>query len=133
MGLILQFLPWIVGGLAVTAATVGAYQFVDNRWATDAGIAEGRKREKADLQPQLDAGIACQTSLAAQNEAVAKLGAESKARQERGARALQEAQKGARQATTEAQRLRAASATVGERGACPAGEAVKAIREGLGK
>lgn len=49
-----SLLPYALGALAVAGAATVAYQYVDNRWATDAGIAEGRKRESAKLQPQID-------------------------------------------------------------------------------
>lgn len=50
----LPLIPYIVGGLAIVAAITYVYQLVDNHWATDAGIAEGRKLEKAALQPKID-------------------------------------------------------------------------------
>ena len=50
----LPLIPYIVGALAFVGAATFVYQYVDNNWATDAGIAEGRKREHADLQPKID-------------------------------------------------------------------------------
>ena len=44
IALLLRFLPHILGVVAVIGAGVFAYQFIDNRWATDAGITEGSRR-----------------------------------------------------------------------------------------
>ena len=134
----MSLLPYLLGALAVVGAATAAYQFVDNRWATDAGIEEGRKREKADLQPKI---TACQASLkasedavAAQNRAVEALAAESKARQQKAARALQDASRAAVGAIKEADRLRVLAKggnAAGGSTACPAGSAVEEVRRGL--
>lgn len=47
----LDLLPYFLGALALAGAVTWLYQLVDNHWATDAGIAEGKKR----MQPKIDA------------------------------------------------------------------------------
>lgn len=127
---LLPLLPYLLGAVAVIGAATMAYQFVDNRWATDAGIAEGRKRASAELKPQLDA---CQNALATQERAVQALKAEGEARVAKATKGLQEAKKQAAGAESEAARLRklAAGGKGGEASACPAGDALREVRQGL--
>lgn len=46
--MILAFLArnwlYIAAGIAIVVVATAAYQYVDNNWATDAGIAEGQRR-----------------------------------------------------------------------------------------
>lgn len=130
----LAVIPYLVGGLAVVGAITYVYQLVDNSWATDAGIAEGRKRAEAELQPPLDA---CNASLKAQGELIATQNSAVKAHKAlqdakiaKATQGMQAARSVAQAAQTEAARLREAIlAPVGE--GCPAAEAVRKVREGL--
>jgi hypothetical protein len=48
-GFVIGPLAWMaIKGAAIAIAVFAAYQFVDNRWATDAGIKEGIKRQKVE-------------------------------------------------------------------------------------
>lgn len=124
--------PYLIGA----ALVYGAYQWVDNHWVTDAGIAEGRKRAEDELKPPL---AACNASLKAQGERIAEQNSAVKthkavqdAKVARATQGMQAARSVAQAAQTEAERLReAALAPVGE--GCPAAEAVRKIREGLSK
>lgn len=51
----LALLPYIAGAVVLLGAATAVYQFIDNRWATDAGIAEGRKRQQVETKPRIDA------------------------------------------------------------------------------
>lgn len=116
--------------LAIMAAAAGAYQLVDNNWATDAGIARGRQEATAELQPKL---AACTDALATQERAVQVLKAEGDARIARATKGLAEATRAASSAKTEAQRLRGLASRPAELKECPAGAAVSEIRLGLTK
>ena len=126
----LSLIPYLVGAVLV----YGAYEWVDNNWVTDAGIAEGRKRAEDELKPPL---AACNASLqaqgeqiATQNAAVKVLQAAGEAKVARATQGMQAARSVAQKAQTEAQRLReAALAPIGQ--GCAAAEAVKTIRSGL--
>ena len=128
--MLLSAVPYLVGGILL----YGAYQWVDNNWVTDAGIAEGRKRAEDELQPLL---TACEgrvkalgSQIETQNAAVAALEAAGKAKVARATQGMQVARSVAQTAQAEAARLReAALAPLGSE--CPAGEAVLKIRQGL--
>jgi predicted negative regulator of RcsB-dependent stress response len=77
--------------------------------------------------------IQLEGSLSAQNEAIAKLGKESADRKAKASKALLEAREGVQKARSEAERLRtlAKAPNAPTASECPAGEAVKSIREGL--
>lgn len=126
--LLWQLVYYAIGALAVVGAITYVYQLVDNSWATDAGIAEGRKLAEAELGPPL---AACNASLKAQNEAVAAMAAAGKARQARAMAEAARASEAAQSARSEAERLREAAKTA-PAGSCPAGEAVNEVRRGLG-
>lgn len=115
----------IAKGIAVVVALVAAYQFIDNNWATDAGIAEGKSRAMEKVQPQLDA---CRLQELAVSDLV-KEGEERRAKAQKG---LQDARKSTERAASEAGRLRQlASRPNVPASNCPAGEAVSEIRAGL--
>ncbi len=61
--LLLRFLPYILGFLAVAGAITGGVSYVSNHWATKAGIAKGQ----AEIQAKWDAA-----NLAAKKAADAK-------------------------------------------------------------
>ena len=135
----LPLIPYLVGGLALIGAVTYVYQLVDNSWATDAGIAEGRKLEQADQLPKTnklksDLSDAKQTVeslmklIERQNGAVRALEAAGKARQARAMAGVKEAEKRAKTAQNEAQRLR--EAILAPVGGCEA--AVSEVRRGLG-
>ena len=122
--------PYLIGA----ALVYGAYQWVDNHWVTDAGIAEGRKRAENELKPPL---AACNASLKAQGEAIAHqnaavraLEAAGHAKQAAARQGVERARSVAQAAQNEAARLREAILAPHE-SACPAGEAVRKLREGL--
>ena len=123
--LLWQLVYYAIGALAVVGAMTYVYQLVDNSWATDAGIAEGRKQAEDELKPAL---AACNASLLAQNQAVAALGAAGKARQARAMAGVKEAEKRAKTAQNEAQRLREAILAPVDK-SCDA--AVEVVRRGL--
>lgn len=116
-------LPYLLGALAVLGAVTWIYQALDNSWPTDAGIEEGRKRERMDLEPQL---AACRV----QEQAVSDMVKEGEERRARAQNALKTAQEGARTHQAEAVRLRGLAGTQAPT-ACPAGSAVEEIRRGL--
>lgn len=93
--------------------------------------------QKGRLKDQVAAEavrIRLEGSLAAQNEAIAKLGEESRNRKAAAEKALKTAREGTQKARTEAERLRALARTSGPKTAnseCPAGLAVLEIRRGL--
>lgn len=120
----LPLIPYLVGGLAIIGALTYVYQLVDNSWATDAGIADGRKQAEDELKPAL---AACNASLKAQNEAVAALGAAGRAKQAKAKAEVERASKDAQKAQNEAQRLR--EAILAPVGGCEA--AVAQVRKGL--
>src|SRR3990167_2153040 len=99
------------------------------------GREAGKEVIRAELQPLLTACEGREKALGAQietqNAAVAALEAAGKAKVARATQGMQAARGVARTAQAEAARLReAALAPLG--GECPAGEAVKKVREGIG-
>lgn len=121
-------IPWwvlpVAKGIGILAAVFFAYQAIDNNWATDAGIAEGRKLAMAEVEPQL---AACRLQELAVSDLV-KEGEERKARAKEGIRKAQEA---SRSAQAEAARLRGLAQGQNKTSACPAADAVGEIRRGL--
>ena len=119
------FLPYIIA--AVVAAGIFGTTYYNGREA-------GKEVIRAELQPLL---TACEgrvkalgSQIEVQNSAVAALEAAGKAKVARATQGMQAARSVAQKAQAEAARLReAALAPLG--GECPAGEAVKAIRQGL--
>lgn len=108
--------------------------------ATLAGVAwkirqAGYAAAVEDYRPKLEAcakrADALEGALATQERAVQALKAEGDARVAKAAEGLRRAVTEAQGARSEAARLRALAGTLREPTACPAGEAVKAIREGL--
>lgn len=46
-GIVGDLLPWIIGAALLFGAATAIYQYIDNNWATDAGVAKGRKEVQA--------------------------------------------------------------------------------------
>jgi hypothetical protein len=63
--LLLRFLPYILGFLAVAGVIAGGVNYVSNNWATKAGIAKGRAEVTADWQA---ANIAAKKAADAKDE-----------------------------------------------------------------
>lgn len=55
----ITLLPYIIGTVAFVGLAIWAYQYVDNNWATDAGVKKG----KAEIQVKWDAAIAAQRAI----------------------------------------------------------------------
>ncbi len=123
IALLLANWRWVLMGLLL--AVVGVQS-----WRLDS-CQQGRREDKVAAEA---VRIRLEGSLQAQNEAIAQLAKESKDRKAAATKALQEATKTTQTARTEAERLRTLAQTprpTGEPSACPAGEAVRSIREGL--
>lgn len=123
----------------VAAACVGAlyaaYHWVDTTWETSAGITEGRRLERADMQPKLEA---CKTSLAdadlklaTQSASIAAAASAAKASKAEGLRLAEAARAAQVDTRTEIQRLGDKIAQGSKVSTCPAGAALATVREGL--
>jgi predicted negative regulator of RcsB-dependent stress response len=122
ISLLLANWRWVVLGLLVAA--VGYLN-----WRLES-VKQARHKDAVSYEAKI---VTLQGSLAAQNEAIAKLGRESADRKAKASKALQAAQEGVQKARSEAERLKtlARPENAPTASACPAGDAVSEIRRGL--
>ncbi len=124
---------------AIAAAVVGviyaAYHWVDTTWQTSAGIDEGKRLERAVLQPKLNACnddlTDANLKLATQSASIAAAASAAKAQADLARRQAADARAAQADTRTEIQRLGDALRAGPTATACPAGSAVAKIREGL--
>lgn len=121
----ISFLPYIIAGV-VAIGVLGTTYYK--------GREAGKEAIRAELQPLLTACegrvSALGSQIEAQNAAVAALQAAGRAKQAAARQGVERARSVAQAAQTEAERLRE-EAKKKARTDCQAGEAVKAVREGL--
>lgn len=126
----MPFLTFLLGNWRMLVFGVLMLVLGIQTWRLDS-CKKGRLEDKVGYEAKI---VSLQGSLRAQNEAIAKLGKESQERKAKAEKGLLEASRNAQAARSEAQRLRdLASRKEPPSGsqACPAGEAVKEVRQGL--
>lgn len=113
----------------------GAYRWVDGAWETTAGVDEGRRLQRADMQPKLDicnADLAdANLKLATQSASIAAAASAARAQADLARRQAAEARAAQADTRTEIQRLGDALRAGPAATTCPAGSAVARVREGL--
>lgn len=116
---------WKLIGIGLLVAAIGVQTFRLDLCQS------GREEDRVSAEAER---IRLSGLLKAQSDAVERLGKESAERKAKAEKGLKEASRNAQAARSEVERLRAlASRKDAPATSCPAGEAVKAIREGLRK